>query len=300
MNNNSNDTYAGYIAILGRTNVGKSTLLNQILGKKISITADKAQTTRHKILGVKTVDNYQAVYVDTPGIHKKIDSKLNSYMNQEAFSAFGDVDVIIFMVVGTIWQDEDEFVLEALSKLEKPVILAINKVDLVPQKEKLLGYIKKISDKREFVAIVPLSAEKGTNIEALEGEVKKLLPKNPLFFPVSQQTDRDDKFLAAEIIREKLTRFLGQELPYAVSVMIDQMKLKKDILNVVATIYVERRGQKIIIIGKGGEVLKKIGMLARRDMEDLFAHKVFLQLWVNVKNKWTNDDKLLQQMGYRN
>jgi GTPase len=292
------DTYAGYIAILGRPNVGKSTLLNRILGKKISITAGKAQTTRHKILGVKTAGDYQAIYVDTPGIHSKSNSKLNVYMNQEALGSFNDVDVIIFMVAGTAWQDEDELVLAALAKTNTPVILAINKVDLVPQKDRLLGQIKKISDKREFFAIVPLSAEKGTNIEALEEEVRKLLPKSPFFFPVTQQTDRDEKFLAAEIIREKLTRLLGQELPYAVSVIIDQMVLKNGLLSVVATIYVERRGQKIIIIGKGGEVLKKIGTLARRDMEKLFSHKVFLQLWIKVKSNWTNDDKLLRQMGY--
>jgi len=296
--NHNVKTHSGYIAILGRPNVGKSTLLNQILGRKISITADKAQTTRHKILGIKTIGDYQAVYVDTPGIHNKTGNKLNAYMNKEALSTFNDVDAIIFMVVGTIWQEEDEFILEALSNSTVPVILVINKVDLVLQKERLLGYITKISDRRKFFAIIPLSAEKGTNLEALEMEVKKLLPENPFFFPVEQKTDRDDKFLAAEIIREKLTRFLGQELPYAVSVMIDRMEPKKDVLSVSATIYVERRGQKIIIIGKGGEVLKKIGTKARHDMEDLFSRKVFLQLWVKVKAKWTSDDKLLSYLGY--
>ena len=291
-------THSGYVAILGRTNVGKSTLLNRILGKKVSITADKVQTTRHKILGIKTVDNYQTVYVDTPGIHNKIGNKLNVYMNKEAISTFNDVDAIIFMVVGTVWQDEDEFILQALAKTTVPVILAINKVDLVLHKERLLGYIKKISAKRDFFAVVPLSAEKGANVDALEQEVKKLLPENHFFFPVSQHTDRDDKFLAAEIVREKLTRFLGEELPYAVSVMIDRMELKKDLLSISATIYVERQGQKVIIIGKDGEVLKKIGMLARRDMENLFSHKVFLQLWIKVKAKWTSDERLLSYLGY--
>ncbi len=298
MNNYNPNTYAGYVAILGRPNVGKSTLLNCILGKKISITAGKAQTTRHQIVGVKTADDYQAIYVDTPGIHQKVGNKLNTYMNQEALSSLADVDVIIFMVAGTTWQDEDEFVLNILANTKAPVILAINKVDLVPQKDRLLGFIEKINSKRPFVAIVPIAAEKGTNVAALESEVKKLLPKNPFFFPPEQQTDRNDKFLASEIIREKLTRFLGQELPYAVSVVVDQMALKKGVLSVAATIFVERRGQKTIVIGKGGEVLKKIGMLARRDMENLFGQKVFLQLWVKVKASWTRDDKLLQQMGY--
>lgn len=296
--NNTPKTHSGYIAILGRPNVGKSTLVNQILGKKISITADKAQTTRHKILGIKTVGTYQVIYVDTPGIHQKAGNKLNAYMNKAAFSTLNDVDVIIFMVVGTVWHDEDEFILEALSQISTPVILAINKVDLVLQKEKLLSYIAKISNKFKFFAVVPLSAKKGTNVAALEQEVKKLLPENPFFFPAEQETDRDNKFLAAEIIREKLTRLLGQELPYAVSVMIDSMELKENLLTISATIYVERRGQKIIIIGKGGEVLKKVGTMARCDMEKLFSCKVFLRLWVKVKAKWTSDDKLLSYLGY--
>ena len=291
-------THAGYITILGRPNVGKSTLLNYILGKKVSITARKTQTTRHKILGIKTTDDYQAIYVDTPGIHNRSDSKLNRYMNNAALSALSDVDVVIFMVVGTIWQEEDEFVLKMLQKTKSPVILAINKVDLVAQKNLLLSYIQKISQKYKFTAIIPLSAKDGSNIASLEETAQKLLPENPFFFAASQHTDRDDKFLAAEIIREKLIRFLGQELPYAVSVLIDRMELKKEIMFVTATIYVERRGQKIIIIGKDGEVLKKIGTLARHDMENLFARKVFLKLWVKVKSNWTNDEKLLQQFGY--
>ena len=291
-------THAGYIAILGRPNVGKSTLLNHILGKKVSITARKTQTTRHKILGIKTTGDYQAIYVDTPGIHDRADSELNRYMNNAALSSLNDVDVVIFMVVGTIWQEEDEFVLQHLQKTKSPVILVINKVDLVSQKNLLLGYIEKIGLKYEFTAVIPLSAKDGTNVASLEETVQKLLPENPFFFDPSQRTDRDEKFLAAEIIREKLIRFLGQELPYAISVLIDNMELKKEIMFVTATIYVERQGQKIIIIGKDGAVLKKIGTLARHDMENLFARKVFLQLWVKVKASWTNDERLLRQFGY--
>ncbi|MBU0744467.1 MAG: GTPase Era [Gammaproteobacteria bacterium] len=292
-------THAGYVAILGRPNVGKSTLLNKILGKKISITARKAQTTRHKILGIKTEGDYQAIYVDTPGIHSRSESPLNTYMNKAALSTLNDVDAIIFMVAGTAWHTEDEFILRALSKVKCPVILVINKVDLIPQKSLLLGHIKTASEKFNFQAVVPLSAQEDTNLDSLEEVVKKLLPENPFFFPKEQATDRDDKFLAAEIIREKLTRFLGQELPYALSVMIDNIELKKEVMFVTATIYVERQGQKVIIIGKDGEVLKKIGTLARHDMETLFSRKVFLRLWIKVKANWTSDDKLLSYLGYR-
>lgn len=292
------DTHSGYVAIVGRPNVGKSTLLNQILGEKVSITARKAQTTRHKVLGIKTVDGYQTVYVDTPGIHDRADSELNRYMNKAAFSSLRDVDLVIFVVVGTIWHEEDEFVLQALQNTKLPVILAINKVDLVAQKSLLLSYIETISKRYDFAAIVPLSAKEATNVAELENTVQKLLPENPFFYPPEQKTDRDKKFLSSEIIREKLIRFLGQELPYAVSVIIDNIELKKNVMFVTATIYVERQGQKVIIIGKDGEVLKKIGTLARHDLERLFECKVFLRLWIKVKSGWTNDDRLLRQFGY--
>lgn len=294
---NSN-THAGYVAILGRPNVGKSTLLNRILTRKVSITSRKAQTTRHKILGIKTRDNYQTIYVDTPGIHNRKDSKLNYYMNRTALSVLNDVDAIIFVVAGTVWQQEENYILQALAKTKSPVILAVNKVDLVTKKNDLLGYIKDLNEKFKFVATVPISAKNGDNILALEEEVKKLLPKDPFFFPEEQITDRNDKFLIAEIIREKLTRFLGEELPYALSVMIDNMELKKGIMFINATIYVERRGQKIIIIGKNGEGLKKIGMLARLDIEEMLGKKVFLRLWVKIKARWTDDERALQYFGY--
>ncbi len=298
MQMNPSKTHAGYVAILGRPNVGKSTLLNRILGKKISITSRKPQTTRHKILGIKTIDNFQTIYVDTPGLHDKNERMLNRYMNKTALSLVSDVDVIIFMVAGTVWRNEDEMVLQILSKANCPIILAINKIDLVAQKEQLLESIKNISQKLKVTAAIPLSAQDGTNVSSLEAAVQKFLPESPFFFPPEQITDRDNKFLVAEIIREKLTRFLGQELPYVLSVGIDQMELKKNIMHVVATIYVERDGQKAIIIGKNGDVLKKVGTLARKDMENLFAQKVFLRLWVKVKTGWTDDKVLLEQFGY--
>lgn len=292
-------TYAGYVAILGRPNVGKSTLLNKILGKKISITARKPQTTRYKILGVKTGGDFQTIYVDTPGLHNKNQCMLNRYMNRTALSALSGVDVIIFMVAGTIWHKGDEMVLQILRKVNCPVVLVINKIDIVKQKKQLLECIQNINKKREFTAIIPLSAKNDTNFLTLEQAVQKLLPESPFFFPPEQMTDRNDRFLAAEIVREKLTLFLGQELPYALSVIVEQLEIKKDIMQIAAIIYVERKGQKAIIIGKNGEGLKKIGTLARKDMENLFARKVFLQLWVKVKGGWTDDKKLLQQFGYQ-
>jgi len=295
---NTLKTHAGYVAILGRPNVGKSTLLNRILGKKISITSRKPQTTRHKILGIKTTGNFQTIYVDTPGLHNKNERMLNRYMNKAALSMLSDVDVIIFMIAGTIWCEEDEMVLQILQRANCPVILAINKIDIVAQKEQLLECIKTIGQKRKFNTIIPLSAQDGTNVLSLEEAVQKLLPESPFYFPPEQLTDRDNKFLVAESIREKLTRFLGQELPYAISVVVDQMVVRQNIMHIAATIYVERDGQKVIIIGKGGEVLKKVGTLARKDMEELFAQKVFLKLWVKVKSGWTDDKTLLQQFGY--
>lgn len=295
----SSQTYAGYIAIIGRPNVGKSTLLNRILGRKVSITARKAQTTRHKILGIKTIANWQAIYVDTPGLQNKIRSRLNHYMNMAALSVLTDVDVVI-VVVGTIWRQEDELVLQSLRKISCPVILVINKIDMVKQKKQLLESIQQMSQKHQFAAVVPLAAQNGVNLPALEQEVQKVLPRNPFFFSAEQITDQDDKFLIAEIIREKLTRFLGEELPYVLSVVIDQLVTKSNVLRIAATIYVERRGQKIIILGKNGEGLKRIGTLARKELENLFSQKVFLQLWVKVKNDWTNNQLLLQQFGYDN
>ena len=295
---NDSKTFSGYVAIVGRPNVGKSTLLNSILGSKLSITSRKAQTTRHKILGIKTEGDYQFIYVDTPGVHSRSDSKLNLYMNKTALSVLSDVDVIVFVVAGIVWQEEEEYVLKALSKAKRPVILVINKIDLVSPKERLLKLIEELNRKYEFAAIVPLSAKNAYNVVALKKEVKGFLPKSPFFFPKEQITDRDDRFLASEIIREKLTRTLGDELPYSLSVVVDEMKLKKGVFHINAIIYVERRGQKVIVVGKDGSVLKKVGMLARREMEELFSKKIFLRLWVKIKSNWTNDDSLLQRFGY--
>lgn len=287
-------TRCGYIAIVGRPNVGKSTLLNRILGKKISITSPRPQTTRHKILGVKTSDDCQFIYLDTPGLQHKERRKMNEYMNQTVLDALHEADVIIFMVSALDWRELDDNVLGKLSGIKCPVILAINKVDQIADKRLLLEYIKNVSEKLSFTEVVPISATDGTNVQALEDVIKELLPKSPLFFPAEQFTDRSKQFLAAEIIREKLTRLLGAELPYAIFVAIDKFALENNVLHISATIFVERTSQKAIVIGAGGVHLKKIATLARQDLEKLFAEKVFLQVWVKVKSNWADDERFLQ------
>ncbi len=292
------DAHSGYIAILGRPNVGKSTLLNKILGSKVTITSRKPQTTRHRILGINTAGDYQAIYVDTPGIHQNKKSKLNAYMNRAALGALKDVDIIAFVAAGTIWNDEDEWVLGELKKTGKPIILVINKVDLIKQKKDLLFCIEKVAKKHPFAAIVPLSAKNSANVEVFSKEINKLLPKGPWFFSPDTKTDRDERFLVSELIREKLIRHLGQELPYSITVLVDRFDNQPNLLSILATIYVERVNHRMMVIGKGGANLKKIGSLARGELENIFAKKIFLQLWVKVKSNWTKDDKLLQDLGY--
>jgi len=288
----------GLVAIIGRPNVGKSTLLNRILGEKISITSAKAQTTRHRILGIKTIDNIQAIYVDTPGLHLKERHALNRYMNRTVSHAIADVDVIVFVVDGERWQEEDELVLSKLQGVKSPVILAINKVDTVKDKARLLPVIEKLSLIHSFAAIVPLSARSGVGVDTLEKKVAELLPKGHSLFPDDQITDRTDRFLAAEIIREKLMRRLGEELPYALTVAIEEFKDKETIVEINALILVERTSQKSIVIGKNGAQLKAIGIAAREDMERLFGKKVMLRLWVKIKEGWSDDERALRSLGY--
>jgi len=290
--------YSGFIAIIGRPNVGKSTLLNRILGKKLSITANKPQTTRHRILGIKNVDETQFIYIDTPGIHLGQKRALNKYMNKTAISAMHDVDVIIFIVELDRWNDEDEFILNKLKKSGKQVILVINKVDRVNNKELLLPMIEKLSNKFSFSDVVPMSALKGSNVSRLEKTIATYLTEGPQFYPDDQITDRSQKFMAAEFIREKITRLLAKEVPYAVSIEIESFEEKNKILHIHAIIWVERKGQKAIIIGESGSQLKKIGQQARIDMEKSFSKKVFLQLWVKVKESWSDDERALRSLGY--
>ncbi|WP_311352800.1 GTPase Era, partial [Aggregatibacter segnis] len=293
------ETYCGFIAIVGRPNVGKSTLLNKILGQKISITSRKAQTTRHRIVGIKTEGPYQEIYVDTPGLHIEEKRAINRLMNRAASSAITDVDLVIFVVDGTHWNDDDEMVLNKLRKTKVPVVLAINKIDNIKNKDDLLPFITEISSKFTFTDIVPISAEKGNNLEVIESIVRKSLRPGVHHFPEDYVTDRSQRFMASEIIREKLMRFMGEELPYSVTVEIEQFKVnERGTYEINALILVERDGQKKIVIGHKGEKLKKIGTEARLDMERLFDNKVHLELWVKVKSGWADDERALRSLGY--
>lgn len=290
----------GYIAIIGRPNVGKSTLLNHILGVKLSITSRKPQTTRHQILGVKTSEQTQFIYVDTPGIHGGGKKAINRYMNKAASSVIHDVDVVLFIVRALHWTPEDQRVLDMFESVKKPVILVVNKVDMVPEKDQLLPYLQTLGEKFAFHNVIPLSALKGSNIDSLERCIEDLLPHNPAVFDEDSYTDRSLRFLAAEIVREKLIRELGEELPYASTVEIEQFKEEGGLTDINALILVETQGQKAIVIGAKGARLKSIGTKARKDLELLIGHKVMLRLWVKVKAGWSDSESALRSLGYNN
>ncbi len=293
------ETYCGFIAIVGRPNVGKSTLLNKILGQKISITSRKAQTTRHRIVGIHTEGAYQAVYVDTPGLHIEEKRAINRLMNRAASSAIGEVDLIIFVVDGTHWNADDEMVLNKLRQAKAPVVLALNKIDNVKNKDDLLPFITEISAKFNFAEIVPISAQRGNNVHNLQKIVRSSLKKGVHHFPEDYVTDRSQRFMASEIIREKLMRFMGEELPYSVTVEIEQFKVnERGTYEINGLILVEREGQKKMVVGHQGQKIKTIGTEARADMERLFDNKVHLELWVKVKSGWADDERALRSLGY--
>tara|TARA_R110002072_G_scaffold43340_15_gene121839 strand:+ start:6183 stop:7091 length:909 start_codon:yes stop_codon:yes gene_type:complete len=288
----------GYVAIVGRPNVGKSTLLNHILGQKISITSRKPQTTRHQVLGIKTEGNHQIIFVDTPGLHLNAGKAINRFMNRAASSAIRDVDLIVFVVDRTAWTEEDAIVLEQIQQVGLPTLLVINKVDLLAEKEELLPHLEVLAAKADFAAILPVSALRQHNVQALEEQILALLPESEHFFPEDQITDRSQRFLAAEIVREKIMRQLGDELPYAITVQIEEFAQEGEVLHIAAVIFVERNGQKRILIGEKGARLRSIGSDARRDMESLFDSKVMLRLWVKVKSGWSDDERALRSLGY--
>jgi GTP-binding protein Era len=290
--------HCGYIALVGRPNVGKSTLLNRILGQKISITSRRPQTTRHRVLGIKTHDNAQLIYVDTPGIHEFSGRAMNRHLNRTASNALMDVDVVVFMVDGLRWTPDDELVLSKLAAVQCPVILVVNKVDLLENREVLLPGLQELSKKREFRDIIPVSASKGDNVPELEASIEALLPVSPPFFPEDQVTDRSEKFLVAELVREKLFRKLTRELPYGLTVEIESFRREGAITHIHALIWVERPSQKSIVIGKQGRLLKEVGQQARRDIEMLLDGKVNLKLWVKVKEGWADDERALRSLGY--
>lgn len=292
-------THTGYVALLGRPNVGKSTLLNRLIAHKISITSPKPQTTRHTILGIRTLESTQIVYVDTPGLHLNARRAMNRYMNRAAASVLSYVDVVVMLIEALRWTEEDEAVLERLQEFTNPVILAVNKVDRITAKSQLLPFLQSLDGKRNFAEIVPLSARTGVNVDKLEGLIASLLPEGEFIFAPDQITTASERFLAAELIREKLTRQLRQELPYALTVEIETFKEQDQLLHIGAVIWVERSSQKGIVIGEQGSVLKAVGRQARQEMEKLFQRKVFLETWVKVREGWSDDDRALRSFGYQ-
>ncbi len=288
----------GYVAIVGRPNVGKSTLLNQIMGQKLSITSRKPQTTRHQLLGIRSTRNTQVLYVDTPGLHQKVDKRMDQHMNRSAIRAIRDVDLIIFVVDRLIWTHDDEWVLEHVRKSRTAALLVVNKVDLLKNKARLLPHLETLKKKGEFSHLIPVSAMDRHNLDVLQQLIEESLPESEFYFPEDQITDRSEKFLVSEIIREKIMRQLGEELPYEINVQIESYKRVKKGLDIRSLILVEREGQKGILIGKGGARLKKIGMEARVDIESLLNEKTMLRLWVKVKSGWSDDERTLKSLGY--
>ncbi|MDD1650794.1 MAG: GTPase Era [Methylococcaceae bacterium] len=289
---------SGFVAIVGRPNVGKSTLLNHLVGQKISITSRRPQTTRHRIHGIRTTDEGQAVFVDTPGIHASEKRAMNRYLNKTAGAALGGVDLVVWLIDRAAWLPEDGLVLKRIQTAGVPVILAINKIDRIEDKDQLLPFLQEAAERLDFAAMIPLSALKGSNLEVLDRAIMNLLPEGQPVFPEDQVTDRSMRFMAAEIIREKLLRSLGQEVPHAITVEIEQFKHDGELTRISALIWVEREGQKAIVIGTKGEVLKKVGERARLDLERMLERKVFLQLWVKVKEGWSDDERALRSLGY--
>jgi GTP-binding protein Era len=286
------------VAIVGRPNVGKSTLLNHILGQKLCITSRKPQTTRHTLLGIKTNDNIQMIFVDTPGIHTNQERAINRVMNRSAASVISDVDLVIFVVDRFEWSEADEYVAKYLSNNKVPLIVALNKVDMIEDKKALLPHLEFLSSKVNAVELIPLSALRKTNLAELEEKIKSYIPQKDHLFPEDQITDRSERFLAAEIVREKITRQLGAEVPYQVTVEIEEFRVEGKITYIDALILVERDGQKKIIIGTKGERIKKIGEQSRADIESLLDSKVMLRTWVKVRSGWSDDERALRSLGY--
>jgi len=292
------DIHSGYIALVGKPNVGKSTLMNQVLGRKLSITSRKPQTTRQRVLGIHTTEQAQLIYVDTPGLHQEMPREINRYMNRLARASLHDVDVVVWLVDPRKMDGQDQWILGQLKNVDKPVVLAINKIDKIKHREELLPLMEKMAQEYSFAAVIPISAAKGDNLVQLEKTLTSLLPTGPLYFPPEQFTDRSDRFVAAEFLREKLLRYLGHELPYATTVTIDALSDEEKILRLAATIWVERDSQKAIVIGKQGAQLKQIGQAARQDLERYFGKQVYLRTWVKVKSNWSDDLKSMKQFGY--
>jgi GTP-binding protein Era len=287
----------GYLAVIGRPNVGKSTLTNRLVGAKVSITSKKAQTTRHRIHGVLTTDDAQFIFVDTPGFQMTHKNALNRLMNRSVTSTFADVDVILLVVEAGRWGNGETEIAKMLPA-DKPVLLVINKIDRLADKAELLPFIAKVSTLHAFAEIVPLSAEKGVGTDALLATVARYLPVSPPVFEADDITDRSERFMASEILREKLFRNLGEELPYGIAVEIEKFEQEGDLRRIHAAVIVDKEGHRSIVIGKGGERLKRISTDARKEMETLFGGKVWLETWIKVKGGWADDERALKSLGY--
>ncbi len=289
--------HCGTVALVGQPNVGKSTLLNQVLGQKLSITSRKPQTTRHQILGIKTRGLSQAVFIDTPGMGVRARSALDCYLNQQAAAVLADVDLVAFIIEALHWREADEFILGQLKGVAVPVVLVINKVDRVENKQRLLPFMARVSNYRAYTEVVPLSARKRTDMVRFEDCVFKHLPFAERWFSDNQVRNCSDRFLAGEIVREKLIRLLGQEIPYRLGVVVEEYK-KRRAVHIIATIWVETKGQKRIVIGNQGALIKQVGIAARRDLERALGRRVYLQTWVKVADKCSEDILLSRQLGY--
>ncbi len=290
--------HSGYAVLLGRPNVGKSTLLNALLGQKLAITSHKPQTTRHRLVGIRSTPSGQIVFVDTPGIHDRGDKAMSHYLNRAAHSALLDVDVILFVVQALAWTAEDEQVLAAIARAALPSIAVVNKVDLVEPKEKLLPFLKTLAERHPFVEVLPVSARSGDNLGRLSEAVLARLPEGGPIYPDDQITDRSERFFAAELLREQLIRRYHRELPYAVTVEIERFVEQDGRYDIGAVIWVERPGQRAILLGKGGQAMKETATAARKAMNEFFQTRVHLEVWVKVKKSWSSDEASLVQLGY--
>lgn len=291
-------TRCGTIAITGRPNVGKSTLLNRLIGQKLSITAHKPQTTRHALLGINTTDTTQFIYIDTPGIHRDGKRTLNRVLNKTASSAATGADVLVLVVQALAFNDDDEMAFETVQRQEIPWLLVVNKIDRVKSKDRMLPWLAELPAAKLADAVIPVSATRGENLKVLESDLESRLPEAPFQFDESELTDRSSKFLAAELVREQLTRFLSQELPYSVTVEVEKFEQDAKIAKISAIIWVEKASQKSIVIGKSGTTLKEVGSRARRQMQSIFGTKVHLELWVKVKDGWSDDAAMIRSLGY--
>jgi len=289
---------AGHVAVIGRPNVGKSTLVNALVGAKVSITSNRPQTTRHRLLGIATFEHGQLLLVDTPGIHREQKKAMNRWMNRAARGALEGVDAALLVIEAGRWDDEDTLAYDALRATGVPVVLAVNQVDRTKDKTTLLPFLAKVSEGREFAAVHPVSALKRKGLEALVDSLLTLVPEQPPLYAEDEITDKSQRFLAGELVREQLMRLLGAELPYATTVEIERFVEDGNLLRIGAVIWVEREGQKAIVIGKGGERLRDIASRAREQMERLFDRKVFLETWVRVREGWSNDEAALRTLGY--